>query len=692
MSGRTKAFAGILLLLWTLLVISAYFVVHKPWVTTTGLVSLTSIADGLIAVALVFIAGGIGRRILGTLESLHRLEAVAAQAAVGFGFLSLAVLLAGIGHLITTPIAWSALLLASLATFRSGGQWAADFRDGMKGGGERDAVERFSAIVVVFLLSLSLIDALAPPLKWDSLVYHLALPKHYVDSGAVGFVSGNLFGGFPQLPEMLYTWAMALHAGTTAALVGWAGGVLALVGLAGLVKRGLGLDRGWLALAIVLSGASLWQGLAWAYVDHWVLLYGVVLATALDAHTRRLPGPWLPVAGMAIGFAVSAKYTAIFLGLAATVWLLANALTEDTGATSTTSGGGSQASLGSRLRAFAGNTALVGSIGLALALPWLVKNTLLTGNPVYPFILPGRELDALRQAFHAKGESTSSLLDAILLPWRATVLGVEGRAGFNTSIGPLYLALIPGLLMGLKSFGAASRRLLHRAALLALVAWVLWGAGEFLADPLIRSRHYYGFLPAMALLAVAGFQRISGLRLGELRLGWVISRLVLFSLLLTLVGGLFHFAAQDPLPVVMGQRSQQEFLADRLGWFGPTMAYLETLPPTAKVEMLWEARSYYCSRPCVPDEILDKWWHLQRTLGDNREIARQWAQTGVSHVLIYDFGADYERRTNKAFEPSDWQALQAFREQDLELIKVFGTGYSLYRLVPPVEAASSPGD
>src|SRR3990170_4171559 len=81
------------------------------------------------------------------------------------------------------------------------------------------------------------IQALAPPLAWDALVYHLELPRQYLSAGRIVFVESNLFVGFPQLAEMLYTWAMALRSGQTAAVLGWIVGLLALLGTAGAAIR-----------------------------------------------------------------------------------------------------------------------------------------------------------------------------------------------------------------------------------------------------------------------------------------------------------------------------------------------------------------------------------------------------------------------------------------------------------------------
>jgi hypothetical protein len=95
-----------------------------------------------------------------------------------------------------------------------------------------------------------------PPLKWDSLVYHLELPRQYIRLGRIGFVEGNLFVGFPQIGEMNFTWAMALRGGAAAATLGWVTGVIALLGVAGFARRLIG-GRGGLMAWRPAAGASL---------------------------------------------------------------------------------------------------------------------------------------------------------------------------------------------------------------------------------------------------------------------------------------------------------------------------------------------------------------------------------------------------------------------------------------------------
>src|SRR5690606_338128 len=81
---------------------------------------------------------------------------------------------------------------------------------------------------------------------------------------------------------------------------------------------------------------------------------------------------------------------------------------------------------------------------LALALPSLLRNLLFTGNPFYPLLLPGGEMDAIRLGFYQGFAAQATWLDALLLPFRATWLGIEGghigtAPGYETSLGPLLL-------------------------------------------------------------------------------------------------------------------------------------------------------------------------------------------------------------------------------------------------------------
>src|SRR6185295_6815826 len=103
-------------------------------------------------------------------------------------------------------------------------------------------------------------------------------------------------------------------------------------------------------------------------------------------------------------------------------------------------------SSGDRMARALGATARFGILaGLAFA-PWLLKNWLLTGSPVYPLLWPAADMDALRQWFYNRPDLAEPLWRAPLIFLRATFVGVQGANEIDATLGPLLL-LCAGLLL-----------------------------------------------------------------------------------------------------------------------------------------------------------------------------------------------------------------------------------------------------
>ena len=208
-SSNVFSLPGFAIVLWLIAATGAYYIFHKP--VGPGLALNLFLAAGRLAagLALISLAGAAGRRLSPALP-LRPAARVAVHAALGLGVLSILWLLVGSSLGFSTPAAW-VLLLALAAFFRRDlGAW---WRDGadlvrlFKGG---DSFARLTAALSLFGLAAVLITAAAPPLKFDALVYHLALPQTYLEAGRFIAVPDNVFWGMPQLGEMLYTWVLAL--------------------------------------------------------------------------------------------------------------------------------------------------------------------------------------------------------------------------------------------------------------------------------------------------------------------------------------------------------------------------------------------------------------------------------------------------------------------------------------------------
>src|SRR3990170_1553663 len=306
--GRRARMAAVLSL-WIAAIFLGYYVTHRPWANARGLTPIWAAADLLSASLLTVLAGGMGRRILGPMAALAPLERLSVQAAAGLGVMALTLLGLGLSVGLHPAILWGLTIAGWSVFWRQSTAWLREWRSLPEVYRQLPPLGRAACCFLAFALALELLQALAPPLAWDALVYHLELPRQYLSAGRIVFVESNLFVGFPQLAEMLYTWAMALRSGQTAAVLGWIVGLLALLGTAGAAIRLYGPSVGWVAPAALLTGASFLRAMGWAYVDLWGMLFGAGLLICLEQHARSREPGWLIRAGAMAGLAGGTKYT-----------------------------------------------------------------------------------------------------------------------------------------------------------------------------------------------------------------------------------------------------------------------------------------------------------------------------------------------------------------------------------------------
>jgi hypothetical protein len=205
------------------------------------------------------------------------------------------------------------------------------------------------------------------PNGYDVTEYHLQVPREWYEASRIVPLHHNVFSYFPFNVEMHYLLAMELHGGGSGP---WAGmylaqmmhvgfcglAVLAVYALMGGGKRGV--------VAGVLMAGVPWTGLLApvAYVEGGTLLFGVLaIGWALRAKSVRE----FLIAGAMAGFAVGAKASMVPLILAAVpvVILIGTGIS-------------------TKLRLSGAASYLLA--GLLVYSPWLIRNYVWVGNPVFP--------------------------------------------------------------------------------------------------------------------------------------------------------------------------------------------------------------------------------------------------------------------------------------------------------------------
>jgi hypothetical protein len=644
--------AGGLVVGWLAAIEAAYYIPHKPFgpETTAGIAAAA--VDLAVAAAILAVAGGLGRRLAPTAHP-DSLAALALQTSLGLGVCSLAILCVGVVGGLRSWVGWTALVAGLILLRRSILSWLGGWRDigaELRSGG---AFVRGIAALSGIILVAALAEALAPPIHFDALVYHLALPQEFLAHHSIALTPDNPYWGMPLGTEMLYLWAMALGRPQTAAALGWMMGVAALVGVVGL-GRGFGKIVAWTAVAALLCGETLATSLGWAYADWLTALHGVAMLIALDAWRTRQDLRWAGLAGVLGGLAFGAKYTAGLALVAGVAFVFAAPR---------------------RPRQWKAAAVLVGA-GLAAGAPWLLKNLLYSGAPLYPFFGASAWIHPLRQEFFRGQAGGESLWRAVLAPALASLQGVEDAPGYSASIGPLMLGLLPGLL-------ALRRRTVRAVAPLAafvLVGWAGWGAASLLSVRLAQPRLHYLLFPAWAIVAGLGYQGLRRLRLPGIRFGRLGGALVVLSLTISALNSAVGAVRARSLATVFGLVSPTEYVTSRLGAYALAMQTVHELGPEAVVVSLWEPRGLYCWPTCLPDVWLDRWWEARQTLAEPTGILEAWKEQGITHVLLNRAGMDFIRAEDSRYSSQDWAVFQGLLD-GLPPVARLGAGYELF-LVP----------
>ncbi|MEW5720643.1 MAG: glycosyltransferase family 39 protein, partial [Chloroflexota bacterium] len=401
---------------------------------------------------------------------------------------------------------------------------------------------------------------------------------------------------------------------------------------------------GWLAAAILLAAPSFLRTATWAYNDIALAFYATVaLLLVLEARAQRSIRAFV-LAGIFAGLAMGEKYTAAFVALAL-VALIA------------------------RSPRATWRAALVFSISAGIvAAPWLIRNWIFVGNPVYPFVWGGREWDAFRAAWYSRFGTglLNDPLRLLLAPWEATVWGHEDSPYFQATIGALLLALIP---LGVLTARRGSTDVCAPRAWWWFVGmlYVVWLVGVAQSKLLWQTRLLFPAFPVLALLAGDAFERLARLELPQFSVQRFTMLVVGLVLALTAFSYALTLAGNSPFGYIAGFESRRAYLTRALGSYYAAAEFVNSaLPKEARVLFLWETRPYYFERAVDEDAILDRWAHLRFCSGDADSIAAELRARGYTHVLLNRAGLDYILQAGyDPISPEDTRALEVFAARHL---------------------------
>ena len=332
-------------------------------------------------------------------------------------------------------------------------------------------------LAVAPFLTLMTLGSTIPTTEFDAREYHLEGPKEWFLAGRVERLPHNVYTQMPAGTEMLTLLCMSLCGDwRVGALAGQAtlAGFVPLAGLAAacVARRLFGTGCVGLAAAAFLTSPWAVRLTIHPYAEGALCAYGTLalLAVTIAVRRRRLRSvrPAL-LAGLLAGAAFACKYPALLMIAAPAGVVLAL---------------GGPARRWCKLTAFACGFA-------AFAAPWLLKNLIETGNPVFPLlwnVFGGTGWDAATDARWAAAHAPPGWSPTRWPHWFGQPLGLDL---FHT---PLLVAFAP--LAGCVAPRRA--RLLATALGMLLVVW-------YVATHRI-DRFWVPLLPVGCVLAGAGLR------------------------------------------------------------------------------------------------------------------------------------------------------------------------------------------
>lgn len=477
----------------------------------------------------------------------------------------------------------------------------------------------FIAAIILWLLTILLL-AFPPTTARDALIYHLYVPKlwlakgqitemPWLDSSYFSLLTSLAYAGFISLGlERLTQYYHFLYLPISAALV------------ADLTLRLGGNKKSQLISALILITTPICLRLSseamadLVVVSFFTLAFIFLLDWASSKESKNLS----ILSGIAVGFALSSKYTAILAAVYFPALYLCVRNLEPI-------------AIRLRLKAIV-FFALGGVISYG---PWIGRNIIWTGNPVFPFLssIFGDstqaayigELSAVQYRMAAYGETW---LQFFLLPFRMVAEGKDGSAAtFDGQLTALYLLLPLAILPIVRSVIPK----LFFWPILTFILLHLWSA-PILHHALIRYQAAVAG-PIIALIAISISQLYQSNRASKIG----VSGLVLVHLFTSLNYLALLLNSRESLSYILSSDTSRSYLSKHLDEFGAAELAAE-LPPDSKIYLIHTGNKFYL----YPREVFGDYFSttpilqwLENTENNEHFLPENFKKLSITHILAH---------------------------------------------------------
>jgi hypothetical protein len=555
---------------------------------------------------------------------------------------------------------------------------------------ETNKVEKFRTILahllctsIILIVIFEIILCLTPPIARDALIHHLAIPKLWLEHGGFYDIKWAVFSYYPMNIDLLYLIPLYFRNEIIPNFIHLSFGIGTAWLIYHYLKDKLGHLAGLLGALIFMSTPIVMRLSTIAYVDLGLTFFTTVAILAfLRWRTEGYENfKWLFISSVAMGLALGTKYNALitWFFLSLTVVFLYSRDTE-------------------KQWVAIGYGAIFFFVSLAVFSPWLIKNFILTGNPLYP-LFQGFFPTGINNA--ANDASATSMVsgdvnmgifkmreimygenfwETLLTPVRFFFQGQDNSDRyFDGVLNPILIVLVP--------FAFMKKSLRDHKLFFALYA-VFFILAAFFLDQL-RIRYILPTIPILTILTVMGIINIfawTADKLGKFKY-LCMSTIFLWLLMLGAKNVVYlnkYFQSIQPINYVLHQETRDAYLQRHIGSYMAIRYINEHTPTNAKIRPLFLAgRGYYLDRIYEDDPSfgMDVIRALAASTREEKYFRNYLNSLGCTHLLIRTDLFNKFLRDNYPLDTVN--QLLRLLGKETEIIYQ-AEGYTIYRLISPI--------
>jgi hypothetical protein len=539
-------------------------------------------------------------------------------------------------------------------------------------------------IAILILLLIETILNLTPPIARDALIHHLAIPKLWLKNGGFYEIKWADFSYYPMNVDLLYLIPLYFKKDFIANFIHMGFGIGTALLIYHYLNNKISRIAGLLGILVFLSTPIVVRLSTQAYVDLGLTFFTTASILAFicyrDGEFKEFK--WLFLSSVTMGLALGTKYNALivwfFLSLA-----IVFVYSRDTK---------------KQWKAIECGFIFF-LISLLIFSPWLIKNIILTGNPLYPLFKGIFNINSATPGGTGSISGDTSIgffkmremlygenfWETLLIPLRIFFQGQDNSVRyFDGVLNPVLIILSPFAFMN-KSFYRDKLFFISFTIFFILTVFFL-EQKAFSIEQIVR--YILPVIPLLSILTVMGLVNIWNWAMNiSIPFRNVLTAVLLTIFIVIMSKNIFYIKNYyhniSPLSYILGIESKDEFITRHISSY-PAIKYINTnTPDNARIRLVFLAgRGYYLDRIYSEGASygIGDVSGLAANSQEDRSFQAYLHSLGCTHMLVRtDL---YLKYLHDNYPP---ETVNRFLQQMSKATEMIynANGYAVYRLMPP---------